>query len=232
VCAVALGIYRYALRGSYTTGVGQQKTITLEDGSSVELNSRSRVRVLYSSRARDVELLEGQALFRVARDPGRPFVVRSDSTRVKAVGTAFDVYRQAAGTTVTVIEGRVAVSRESGIAPPVSAALPPAIVLVDAGQQVTAAPAAVTKPRQADLTAVMSWAQRELIFESTPLSEVAREFNRYNTRQLVVEDDKLRDFHVTGIFSSTDPSSLLRFLRAQPEIALEEKRDEIRISAK
>jgi len=68
------------------------------------------------------------------------------------------------------------------------------------------------------------------MFDSTPLAEVAQEFNRYNVRQLIVEDMGLKDFHVTGVFSSTDPASLLRFLRAQRGIQVEESDKEIRVS--
>jgi ferric-dicitrate binding protein FerR (iron transport regulator) len=95
----------------YATAVGERRILRLEDGSSVELNSRSRIRVRFSQNQRNVELLEGQVLFHVAKDTHRPFVVRSDQLRVRAVGTQFDVNRKTTGTTVTVVEGRVAVYR-------------------------------------------------------------------------------------------------------------------------
>lgn len=95
---------------AYATQIGEQRSITLEDGSSVELNSRSRIRVRFTDAERSVDLLEGQALFTVAKNPARPFIVATGDTRVRAVGTQFDVYRKSAGTVVTVIEGRVAVS--------------------------------------------------------------------------------------------------------------------------
>jgi transmembrane sensor len=93
----------------YVTQVGEQRSITLSDGSTIELNSRSKVRVRYSEHERALELLEGQALFRVAHDTSRPFIVTSDGTRVRAVGTQFDVNRKREGTVVTVVEGRVSV---------------------------------------------------------------------------------------------------------------------------
>ena len=93
----------------YTTALGEQRSIQFEDGSTVELNSRSRIRVKYSKQERAVELIEGQALFHVAHDTSRPFIVAVGATRVRAVGTQFDVYRKSSGTVVTVVEGRVAV---------------------------------------------------------------------------------------------------------------------------
>src|SRR6266853_1427642 len=94
----------------YTSQVGEQRSIALPDGSLIELNARSSVRVRFTSNERAVQLLEGQALFRVAKDPARPFIVESDGTRVRAVGTQFDVYRKKTSTTVTVLEGRVTVA--------------------------------------------------------------------------------------------------------------------------
>jgi len=94
---------------TYATDVGEQRSIVLADGSTIELNARSRVRIRFTEQERDIDLLQGQALFSVAKDHERPFIVRSDKTRVRAVGTQFDVYRRTTGTTVTVLEGRVAV---------------------------------------------------------------------------------------------------------------------------
>jgi len=229
------------LSPTYATDTGEQRSVRLRDGSQLTLNSRSRIRVRFSERERDVELLEGQALFQVAKDSARPFVVRSDSTRVRAVGTLFDVYRKATGTTVTVVEGRVAVLPVLDVpGPALDRARVPDIaesgdshaVLVSAGEQVTVTPSAVTPPTHTNVGVATAWTQRELVFDLTPLPDVAQEFNRYNVRQLIVSDAKLKDFHVTGVLSSTDPASFLRFLRAQPGISVEETDREIRISKK
>jgi len=108
VCAF-VGAWSYLGRNTYDTGIGEQRSITLQDGSIVELNARSKVRIVFDERQRDVELLEGQALFRVAKDHSRPFVVHAGTASVRAVGTQFDVNRTSKVTTVTVLEGRVAV---------------------------------------------------------------------------------------------------------------------------
>ncbi|MEJ1966665.1 MAG: FecR domain-containing protein [Gammaproteobacteria bacterium] len=94
----------------YSTEVGEQRSVRLSDGSTVQLNSRSKLRVRFDPSQRVVELIEGQALFHVAKNAARPFIVRSAQTSVRAVGTRFDVYKKQAGPVVTVIEGRVAVS--------------------------------------------------------------------------------------------------------------------------
>jgi transmembrane sensor len=93
----------------YATDVGERRSITLIDGSTVDLNARSKLRIEFTKAERRVELLEGQALFQVAKNKARPFIVQSGDATVRAVGTEFDVYRKDSGTTVTVLEGKVAV---------------------------------------------------------------------------------------------------------------------------
>jgi transmembrane sensor len=267
---------------TYATDIGERRSLTLADGSTVDLNARSRIRIEFSGAERRVELLEGQALFQVAKDKRRAFIVRSGSATVRAVGTQFDVYRKASGTTVTVLEGRVAVystaqveatsparapsptagsphstgksqaprrsaalslssgNPVSGSVPVLPAELPglapdlsgSAAVFVGAGEQVTVTPQKVVAvPEHADIAAATAWMQRRLIFDGSRLSDVVEEFNRYNHRQLVIEGVRMSDFHVSGVYSSTDPASLLRFLREQPGIRITEHDNEVRISA-
>jgi transmembrane sensor len=97
----------------YITEVGQRSTVTLRDGSSVDLNARTRVKVNFTETRRSVELLDGQALFHVAKNPHRPFIVRAGNREIVAIGTAFDVRVDAGYLRVTLIEGKVAVSTQS-----------------------------------------------------------------------------------------------------------------------
>lgn len=237
---------------TYTTGVGEQRSIVLADGSTVELNSRSRVTVRYSERERAIELLEGQALFRVAKDQARPFVVTSGDTRVRAVGTQFDVYKKHSGTIVTVVEGKVAIltniadpDLESMAVDPEALARPPSLqieeqnsvqggagptILLSAGEQATVTRARIQAAIHPNIASAIAWRQRQLVFESASLAEVAEEFNRYNERQLVVRDADLYDFHISGVFSSTDPASLIRFLRERPGVQVIETASEIQVA--
>ncbi len=244
VAAVALGVglWEASVYGVYSTGVGEQRTVMLADGSTIELNALSRVRVRLSRDVRNIELTEGQALFHVAKDRTRPFIVRSGTATVRAVGTQFDVYRKLSSTTITVLEGEVAVTPEkpggSGALGP-GAATPGAAqpegapaILLSAGQQLTVAPQQVSKPKKADVAAATSWTEHHLIFEATPLSEVADEFNRYNRKKLVIADVALRSVGISGVYSSADPESLLGFLRAQPTLVVTETADEIRVTSR
>jgi transmembrane sensor len=205
---------------SYSTGIGEQRTIQLMDGSTVELNARSKVEVRLSDRRRDVALIEGQALFRVAKDKQRPFVVRAGEAQVRAVGTEFDVYRKQSETVVTVVEGRVETYPGSDGA---------AAIVISAGEQLTVLPHSVTKPTRADTVAATAWVQKRLIFEETPLSEVADEFNRYNRRPLTIDDAELKRLKISGVYSSIDPASLINFLRNQNSIRVIETEDQVRV---
>jgi transmembrane sensor len=225
----------------YATTFGEQRSITLTDGSVIDINSHSKIRVRYTAQERDVDLLQGQALFHVAKNPARPFLVSSTTTQVRAVGTEFDVYQKQGGTVVSVVEGRVAVQLrsdlpqvtadhqdESRARQPGSRGKPP--IFLAAGEQALVTTTAMQKADHPNIAIATSWTQRQLEFESASLSEVAEEFNRYNERQLVIEDPTLFDFHISGVFSSSDPASLVRFLRERPGVRVTETASEIRVS--
>jgi transmembrane sensor len=234
---------------TYATAIGEQRSLELTDGSIVELNSRSKIVVRYSRQGRNVELLQGQALFRVVKDASRPFIVKVGATLVRAVGTEFDVYEKRGSTIVTVVEGRVAILTDHSIALPTPGVPSAAIdaphrsnvqfptvapgkignILVASGERLTVSPQEIQKDEHPNIANATAWTQRQLVFESASLSDVADEFNRYNDKQLIVEDASLDTFHVSGVFSSTDPASLIRFLRARPELRIVETDSQIRI---
>lgn len=227
---LALGSWLYIARDTYTTDIGEQRSLVLADGSMVELNSRTRIRVRYTDDERRVDLIDGQALFQVAKNTHRPFIVHVDDTQVRAVGTQFDVYRKHSGTIVTVIEGRVAikqavpgsgVSRVSGQSPS---------LILAAGEQLTVRQKTPTQPQTVNPNRATAWTQRQLIFENASLHDVAEEFNRYSTRPIIIETGDFDTFHISGTYSSTNAESLLRFLRVQPGIKLVESEGEIRIT--
>jgi transmembrane sensor len=227
---LAIGLtafYAFTQRDIYTTALAEQRSLTLNDGSIIQLNSSSRLRIHYTQRRRDIELIQGQALFTVAKDPRRPFIVRSNGAQVRALGTEFDIYRKPAGDTiVTVLEGSVSVlptppeqTRGSQPTPPATGT---ATALLAAGEQLTVAGTHVSQRKNANVAAITAWTQHQLVFDSTPLSDVASEFNRYNRRQLSIDDTELKDFTIDGVFSSTDPTSLINYLRSRPDVVVTE----------
>jgi transmembrane sensor len=246
--SAAIQWYWHEIRGVYTTGIGEQHLITLGDGSVIELNAQSRIRIRYHSREREVDLLRGQALFNVAHDATRPFIVYTAGTQVRAIGTQFDVYSKLAETRVSVIEGTVAVlpvTQDQSLDPGKSVATaytrPDDIasreratgaVLLTSGEQAVVVAQTAVKQLSPDIAAATAWSQGHIVFHGTRLKDVATEFNRYNTRRLVIRAPELLSFKVTGIFSSTDPTSLIRFLAGRPEMKVTETADEIVVSAR
>lgn len=215
---------------TYATDVGEFRSIRLADGSNVKLNATSRIQVHFSDGERVVRLLSGQALFQVAHNKSRPFIVICADARVRAVGTEFDVNRSNAKTIVTVLEGRVAVLPHVQQLPVLDARLVPPPIEVGAGEQVAFTANVTPHPRITNVATATAWTQQQLVFESTPLSDVAVEFNRFNSRRLVIEGDAPAQFHVSGTFPALDPASLTRlvlFLREQPGIVVIESSDRI-----
>ncbi|MET0986189.1 MAG: FecR domain-containing protein [Steroidobacteraceae bacterium] len=231
-------------RPTYVTDIGEQRSLVLADGSRVQLNSRSRLRVRFSEHERSVDLLEGQGLFEVAKDAGRPFIVYGSGTLVRAVGTQFDVNRRVDQTVVTVLEGKVQVravpdrfssaqgpatsveATTSGAAP---AGEPTRVAELAAGEQAVVAADQITLPDTPNIAAATAWTQRQLIFESARLADVVFEFNRNNERQLVIRDVDSGNFLVSGVFSSTDPAPLLSFLEQQADFHVQTGKSEIHI---
>lgn len=220
--AAAGGLYNHFIRGVYSTDIGELRQITLADGSTVELNAQSKIRVRFHRLERDVELLQGQAIFDVAHDTTRPFVVLSQDSRIKAVGTRFDVNQDPSETTVTVVDGAVVISSTA------RKANGPDAKLV-AGEQATIDPRAPTVKSVADVMANTAWTRGQLVFKDATLQRIVAEFNRYNVRRLVIRDAALEGFRVSGIFSSTSHNSFIHFLERRPEIQLTSTADEISI---
>ncbi|MEP7247969.1 MAG: FecR domain-containing protein, partial [Gammaproteobacteria bacterium] len=202
--------------------------------SIVRLNSRSELKVHLTPRLRRIDLLHGQALFEVAKDPSRPFVVYSEGVVVRAVGTQFDVYRKNEGTIVTVVEGRVALLG-SGATPPSEAAVmhqPGANdTMVVAGEQVTVrSSGAVERRKKPNIAAATSWLQQELVFDGQALSAVVEEFNRYTRIPIVLDDPGLAQVRVNGVFHATDAEPLLSFVGRFKGVRIDRARSQIRIT--
>lgn len=180
----------------YATQIGEQRTIRLTDGSVVALDTATRIRVNYRHDTRTLELLDGQALFTVAHDAERPFVVRSGEARVTALGTVFEVRKEAAGARVTLISGVVRV--DDTPAPTARR------WTLSAGQQVdTVRPQATA--HAVDLAAETSWTQGRLLFTDTPLAQAVAEVNRYLEDPIVLQGaGVVFDVEVNGAFNTGD----------------------------
>ena len=100
---------------------------------------------------------------------------------------------------------------------------------LSAGEQLTVLPHTVAKPTRTDTVAATAWVQKRLMFEETPLRDVAEEFNRYNRRPLAIDDRELQKLKISGVYSSTDPASLINFLRSQSSYRVIETENQVRV---
>jgi len=162
--------------------------VTLLDGSFVRLAAGSRLRVWGWEGRREVSL-QGRAFFAVSREESRPFVVRTRPGEVEVLGTRFEVAEEENGIRTIVVEGHVRVSNERGT------------VDVPAGSlaRMTRSEAPVLEVSD-DVWALLDWADGILVFQDTPLRQVAREVSRHFGRPLAVSDEDLGNRRITAWF--------------------------------
>jgi len=230
--AMILGLRWFTARPqvlNYATSHGEQRSLQLPDNTFVRLNSDSAIAVRFSEHRRLVEVTRGQAYFEVAKDPARPFGVRVGGLLIRDIGTAFDVYRQDIGTTVTVTEGQVQVWP----APPASpragwlhsdqrpAAATPGRPLVDlvAGHQARiAASGQLESQGPVDAEQATAWLQGNIVFEGESIAAVAAQFNRYNNSQISVNDRRVGALPISGTFAAHDVPTFVAFLNSIPGV--------------
>ncbi len=235
----ALGI-TYLNRQSpviFETAVGKQDSFKLQDGSVVFLNPNSRARLTWSAGERHIDLDRGEARFAVAKDPGRPFTVTTTTATVRVVGTVFNVRAEPRSTQVAVLEGQVEVTVASAgdsadETPPSttersSTAHSPTIerVRLAAGERAAVTQRGIQTNEGPPMESVTAWTERRLVFRDQPLGDVIREFNRYRTHPLVLDDPDLAALRINGVFDPDDPDSLLTYLGLYETVQVDRRSD-------
>ena len=194
-------------RGEWQTALGAQQVVQLADGSSATLGSDSALRVELSRHERDLYLPRGEVFFDVAHDATRPFVVHVDGYRVIAVGTRFDVRHQENGLRVVVTRGLVRL--QSAQDPRLAATdLPAGSVALVKGGAVSVQQVPLDEARE-----FLTWRDGYVVFHGTPLADAAREFNRYNTRKIVIADPTLDTLRVGGHFRLDNSAAFVRSMQ-------------------
>jgi transmembrane sensor len=210
---IALGAFAWRFVSAptttqYSTGVGEQRTVALTDGSTVFLNTDSDVRVQLSRRRRRIELARGEALFSVSHDPSRPFEVHALQGVTTAVGTQFDVELTRGGAAISVLEGTVTVG---GSSEGRAAALPP--VAVSAGNGVGySQEGAVSDLRPAEVNRIQGWRSQRMVFNDIALDTALAEYNRYSRKPIVLSNPALGSRHINGVFHIGDEAAFLSAL--------------------
>ena len=192
---------------TFQTVVGEQRSFALQDGSIVFLNTNSKVRVGWLPSERHIDLVCGEARFKVAKDARRPFIVTTATAAVRAVGTVFNVRAEPLSTQVAVLEGQVDLTEET------SAAIPsPARVRLGAGERAAVSSLGIETDTGPPIESVMAWTERRLVFRDQPLDVVIHEFNRYRTHPLILDDPALAASRISGVFDLNDTESLVAYL--------------------
>lgn len=191
----------------YTTKPHEQTRVTLADGSLVTLDSGTQMAVRLGDKRRDVTLLSGRALFKVAKDSERPFVVKASNQTITALGTMFDVRVTPRELRVTLAEGSVAVR------PLAADKQLPSQILKPRQQLVALAGAAAPLLRIVDIDNALAWADRQFFFEDEPLVSAIDEINRYAGLQILV-DPAVANLRINGMFRVSDQEALVAALKS------------------
>lgn len=220
--AGGLVAWRLRLQNTYETAVGATRTVQLADGTRMELNTGTRLLAKVSDTARTVTLEEGEAYFDVVHDARRPFTVYAGNRRITDLGTKFSVYRNGDDVRVIVSQGRVKVAVLDGAGRPVEARAGHVVVAGGAETLVMARP-------MAQITDDLAWREGMLIFHQQTLGEVADQFNRYNSRHLVVEGDA-RNMRIGGSFKAANVDVFVHLLHRGFGLAVDDRGDRIIVS--
>jgi transmembrane sensor len=207
----------------YDTRVGEIRQVPLSDGSLIAINTQSAVEVAMHPDVREVTLTRGEAWFKVAHDKNRPFIVSAGRIRIRAVGTAFSVHRHDDGAEVLVTEGVVetwTVGEEERR------------VRVEAGSKAYVAEYEPPKPVEAsaDIARSLAWREGQIALEGETLDEAVAQFNRYNTRKLVISDPGLAEEKLVGQFRATEPLTFAGAVSTTLGATVVEEGDTIRLS--
>jgi transmembrane sensor len=202
ICAGAVFVATRPNVDVYATEVGQQRTVTLADKSTIALNTATQVRVRYSRALRRIDIVNGEAVFTVTHDANRPFEVHALRGTTTAVGTEFDVQISGETTAVSVLEGTVTVrpteGREDGGATQISA-----------GQAVEYKDGAASAIRAADAGKVRGWLAQRIVFSNVALTEALTDYNRYIKTPIVLGDPNLGAKRINGVFRMGDERAFL-----------------------
>jgi len=207
-----------ALNVLYSTRIGEQKPVTLADGSKVLLNTDSRIQVDYGAQQREVHLLQGEAYFEVAHNAKRPFLVYAGANIVRAVGTAFTVYLKKQDVEVVVTEGAVEVSAAANdsVGSAAKTLIKPTTKLADikAGQRAAfnQEVESIHSVMPLEIKRKLSWREGVLSFSGEPLDQVVAEVSRYTPVTIVISDPAISNIRIGGYFKIGETEALLEAL--------------------
>jgi transmembrane sensor len=209
--AVGIGTWLYLStprKQMFATPIGSHETITLNDGSQIELNTDTVLQASIGAGRREIWLDKGEAYFQIVHDPTRPFVVVAGNDRLTDLGTKFVVRREPDRLRVAVVEGRVRLDASSGASRQRSISLAQGDVVV-----ATADAAPLAKESATEMTDELEWRNGTLVFDNIRLADAAAELNRYNAVQIVVADTAAARTIIGGKFPANDISAFTELVQ-------------------
>lgn len=198
----------------FVTAVGRQSLETLEDGSRIRLNTDTKLSAQISEQSRTVELIKGEAMFTVARDVSKPFIIKAGNHEVRVLGTVFSVQKRPEGITVRVQSGRVAVSSEEGEGVD--------SVILTEGQQVLANDdSGMGAAQTLDVEQAFAWTNGLLIFDGTALPDALAEIDRYYFRDIQLQCDQAQSKKLSGVFRIDGLDEALEVILADASLQMD-----------
>lgn len=217
---------------SYAGDANTVRSLKLVDGTMVQLDRNSAIDVHFDERYRHIEVIRGHALFDVGKDPARPMLVSVGGHVLQDIGTVFDVRRDASGDTLTVISGRV---RVLNVPNPTTKAWDPALLgsseVADltAGQQIQLNTASSNDVHPAQIAQTTAWLPSDIRFQHETIGDVARRFNAYTSKPLVIENEGIADKRISGVFHANNPQAFVAYLSTLPDVRIIDGADRIRV---
>jgi transmembrane sensor len=210
---------------TFATAVGERSNLKLPDGSHVELTTNTVLRVAKGGDQRSVWLDRGEAFFQVVHDDKRVFVLHALDFKVVDLGTEFSVRRDGDRLEVTVLKGSVRIDPPEGQHQSGSVRLTAGEVAIADNHAIS-----VARKSSAAIADALGWRSGILVFRRAPLSEVAAEFNRWNTEKIVIDDRSVEGLTISARLSATDVEMFARMARNFMGLKVIRDGDEIRIS--
>lgn len=234
----------WSANDTFATGVREQRTVILKDGTRMSLNTATSLRVELGPTERTVRVDEGEALFEVAKDAHRPFVVQVADREVVALGTVFSVRLtpakaiRASALDVTLVEGQVSVRNTTGEGDKTAQTRP---VLLKPGDRLRLSEQGGEVPKGArretthmdrpNVDQLMAWRRNETVFDDVPLSDAVVEMNRYSQQPIVlVGDGSAKGLRISGLFRTGDNVGFARAVAALHGLVAHELGDHLELA--
>lgn len=209
---------------TYATSAGEHKIVALGDGSKVELNTNTLIRMSRTDKQRVVRLVRGEVFFQIRHDPSRSFVVLAGDHRITDIGTEFLVRSEPNRLEVALVEGRAQFDAPDGrMQSPIL--LTSGVALVVSNNLIT-----TIKKAPVEQAHELAWRRGMLVFDKEPLGQVAEEFNRYGGKKIVVTEASIAKIPVSGTFPTNGVDGFVELAKAMLGLKVEQRGQRVELS--